>query len=66
LRNTLHNNGLNKGDDKEIMIGNHVFKMKHSEKVYYESYQDIMILVNEIFDIYAEILKAWNIDKEDR
>lgn len=23
-------------------------------------------LVNEIFDIYAEILKAWNIDKEDR
>jgi len=66
LRNTLHNNGLNKGDDKEIMIGNHVFKMKHSEKVYYESYQDIMLLVNEIFDIYAEILKAWNIDKEDR
>lgn len=66
LRNTLHNNGLNKGDDKEIMIGNHVFKMKHSEKVYYESYQDIMILVNEIFDIYVEILKAWNIDKEDR
>lgn len=48
MRNTLHNNGLNKGDDKEIMIGNHVFKMKHSEKVYYESYQDIMILVNEI------------------
>ena len=40
--------------------------MKHSEKVYYESYQDIMLLVNEIFDIYAEILKAWNIDKEDR
>jgi hypothetical protein len=25
-----------------------------------------MLLVNEIFDIYAEILKAWNIDKEDR
>lgn len=23
-------------------------------------------IVNEIFDIYAEILKAWNIDKEDR
>lgn len=66
LRNTLHNNGLNNGKDKEIVIGNKVFKMRQFEKVYYESYQDVMILVNEIFDIYAEILKAWSIDTKNK
>ena len=64
LRNTIHNNGINWKGNEEIEIEGHIFKLKEKEKVYYESFQDSMILVNTIFDIYVQMIKAWNVDVE--
>ena len=64
LRNTIHNNGINWKGDEEIEIEGHVFKLIEKEKVYYESFQDSMILINTIFDIYVQMIKAWNADVE--
>lgn len=66
LRNTVHNNGLNRGGDQEIEVGGHIFKLESKQKVYCESYIDDIILINEIFDIYCEIIRAWNIDFVNR
>lgn len=62
LRNTIHNNGINQGGEQELEINGHIFRLEKRERVYYESYQDIMILVNEIFDIYTEIIRTYNRD----
>lgn len=62
MRNTLHNNGLNCGGAQELEICGHIFKLEKREKIYRESYIDDMILINEIFDIYSEIMKSWNRD----
>ena len=62
LRNTIHNNGLNRGETQEIEISGHIFKLERKEKVYYESLIDNIILVNEVFDIYVEIMRAWKRD----
>lgn len=61
-RNTLHNNGLNCGGAQEIKVRGHIFKLEEREKIYCDAYIDDMILINEIFDIYCEIMKSWNRD----
>ena len=62
LRNTIHNNGINQGGEQALEIDGHIFRLEKRERVYYESYQDIMILINEIFDIYSEIIRSYNRD----
>lgn len=66
LRNTVHNNGVHLKTNRKLTIHGHTFSLIRNEKPYYESFQDIMILVNEIFDIYTEIMRAWNIYKSKR
>lgn len=61
LRNTVHNNGVHLKSNHILTIHDHTFSLIKDEKPYYESFQDIMILVNEIFEIYVEIMRAWNI-----
>lgn len=58
LRNTMHNNGVHLRADKELNLAGCTFKLKQNDKVYFERYRDIMILVNELFDIYLEMIKS--------
>ncbi|XZI40748.1 hypothetical protein ACSXEP_07070 [Clostridium perfringens] len=60
LRNTLHNNGLNINGDKELTLNGYVFKLEKNKLVYSEEYIKKMILINEIFDIYTEIIKSFD------
>lgn len=62
LRNTIHNNGINLTNDQEIKIDGHIFKIEKNKKFYLENFIDIMILVNEIFDIYVEIIRSWKMN----
>lgn len=62
LRNTIHNNGINLTNDQEIKIDGHIFKIEKNKKFYLENLIDIMILVNEIFDIYVEIIRSWKMN----
>ncbi len=57
LRNTVHNNGVHLKANKELEISGYKFKLEQNNKVYYERFTEIMILVNEIFNIYCEILR---------
>lgn len=58
LRNTVHNNGVHLKANKEIEISGCKFKLEQNNKVYYERFTEIMILVNAIFDVYCEILRC--------
>lgn len=58
LRNTIHNNGTHLKADRQLEIDGYEFNLKKNNKAYYECYQDIMILINEIFDIYSEIMEC--------
>ncbi|MCI2779169.1 hypothetical protein ACQR22_01295 [Clostridium perfringens] len=60
LRNTVHNNGLNIKGNKELNLNGHVFKLKENEVFHLDKYIDKMILINEIFDIYTEIIKSFD------
>jgi len=62
LRNTLHNNGLNSGGNQELEVCGYIFKLENRKKIYSEEYINKIILINEIFDIYSEIMKSWNRD----
>ena len=58
-RNTLHNNGLNRGKDRDIEIQGVLFKLEKDKIMYSDDImQNNMILINEIFDIYCEIIKS--------
>lgn len=59
LRNTVHNNGLNIKGNKELNLNGHVFKLEENEVFHLDKYIDKMILINEIFDIYTEIIKSF-------
>ncbi|EQF26817.1 hypothetical protein QEW_0965 [Clostridioides difficile CD160] len=59
LRNTVHNNGVHLKANKNLELAGHLFKIEQNKKFHYESSNDIMILINEIFDIYLEILKCY-------
>lgn len=58
LRNTVHNNGTHLKANKELEISGCKFKLEKNNTVYYERFTESMILVNEIFDVYSEILKC--------
>ena len=57
LRNTVHNNGRHLKKDMEIKLGGKVFQLRKDEGVYFDHHIDSVILINELFDIYCEILR---------
>jgi hypothetical protein len=57
LRNTVHNNGKHLKKDMEIELGGKLFCLRENEVVYFERHIDSVILINELFDIYCEILR---------
>lgn len=58
LRNTVHNNGVHLKANKELEISGYKFKLEQNNKVYYERFTEIMILVNEIFNIYPGLFSV--------
>ena len=58
FRNTIHYNGIYLKNDMDVVIKGHRFELKNGEGVFFECYQDIMIIINEIFDIYCEIMRC--------
>lgn len=57
LRNTVHNNARHIKNDMEISVRGKSFCLKKGEVVYFESYIDVVVLFEELFDIYCEILR---------
>jgi len=58
IRNTIHNNGIHLKESKRLLLHNVVFNLEKNKKLYLENLTSIMILVNEIFDIYCAILDS--------
>lgn len=56
LRNTVHNNGTHLKSDKQIEIKGITFCLKKAEKSYSESFSQIFVLAEEVFDIYIAII----------
>lgn len=58
-RNTIHNNGINRMGSDEIEINGEKITLNKNEPAYYKSFFSMITLVNEIFDIYLEILNSF-------
>nr|DAI27283.1 MAG TPA: hypothetical protein [Caudoviricetes sp.] len=58
-RNTIHNNGINRMGSDEIEINGEKITLNKNEPAYYKSFFFMITLVNEIFDIYLEILNSF-------
>ncbi|WP_299571254.1 hypothetical protein [uncultured Leptotrichia sp.] len=63
-RNTIHNNGINHTDSSELEINGEKIILNKNEPAYYKSFFSMITLVNEIFDIYLEILNSFQ-DKQN-
>lgn len=57
LRNTVHNNGKHLKENMQIELGGKSFLLEKNKYVNFEHYIDSVILLNELFDIYCEILR---------
>ena len=59
MRNTIHNNGKNKGKNIELEIKGKKIILEQNKEPYYENFKDIFYLIDEIIDICATIIKTF-------
>lgn len=59
MRNTIHNNGKNKGKNIELEIKGKKIILEQNKEAYYENFKDIFHIIDEIIDICATIIKAF-------
>lgn len=59
MRNTIHNNGKNKGENMELEIKGKKIILEQNKEPYYENFKDIFYLIDEIIDICATIIKTF-------
>lgn len=52
----MHNNGTHLKSDKQIEIKGTTFCLKKAEKSYSESFSQMFLLAEEVFDIYIAII----------
>jgi hypothetical protein len=57
-RNTVHNGGVHIGRATELLHGGKCFRLETGKPAYNENYNDLIALVGELVDIYAEILRS--------
>ena len=59
MRNTIHNNGKNKGKNIELDIKGKKIILEQNKEAYYENFKDIFHIIDEIIDICTTIIKAF-------
>lgn len=59
MRNTIHNNGKNKGKNIELEIKGKKIILEQNKEAYYENFKDIFHIIDEIIDICITIIKAF-------
>lgn len=59
MRNTIHNNGKNKGKNIELEIKGKKIILEQNKEPYYENFKDIFHIIDEIIDICITIIKAF-------
>jgi hypothetical protein len=57
LRNTIHNGGINRKETKKIEIKGKKIIIEKDKPAFYENYFDVLILIEEIIDIFIEIFE---------
>ena len=58
VRNTIHNNGKNRGRTIELEIKGKKIKLEQNKEVYYCNYKDIFYIIDEIIDICVMIIET--------